>query len=230
MEITNKDYARFAGQVVLQGTAKLGCALIGLPIIAAGLLRTETPDTHPFYNYIARMHDPRYVSEGSSGSWNYVKLPSWKIMKPFDNLNYGLLGEPSGRWSAKRGGDERSYRSMFRQAAIRNPANGFRYMDAFSCQVDNCDIVYKGDPGPLDIQPVLKPGWNFVKAQDRDTGKVYYSFQYVRAMGKRHGFRIRLGFKVEPSHMNKGDIPEAKERATFTTRFNVWKPIDAFAD
>lgn len=228
MEITIKDYVRFIGQVIFQSTAKLSTAIAGIPIIAVGLFFIQKPKKHPFYDFVSIKHRTHYIDKGSSGLWEYWQLPDWFIFKPYRNLNYGLLGEYTGRWSALREGDERSYPSMFRQCAIRNPANGFRYMDRFSCQVDNCDIVYKGDYGPLDIQPVLVPGCNFVKAKDRDTGRVYYSFQYVRAMGKHHGFRIRAGFKVEPSHIDRGDMVEAKERATFTVRFNPWKKVDAF--
>ncbi len=149
-------------------------------------------------------------------------------MKPYSNLNYGLLGEPTGRWSALRDGKERTYASMFRQAAVRNPANGLRYVDFTSCQVDNCDIIYKGDFGPLDIQPKLVPGCNFTKGVDKTSGRKYYSFQYVTAMGKDHGFRIRAGFKIEPSHSTRGDLEPSKERSTFTMRFNPYKAIDAF--
>lgn len=226
--ITKLDYAKFAGQVITQASAKFGMALIGLPVVAVGLFFTKTPSTHPFYPKVAYPHAPVYIKEGSSGEWTYEKLPDWGIMKPYDNLNYGLLGETSGRWSAKREGKEHSYLSRFRQAAIRNPCNGFRYMEAFSAQADNLDIEYTGDYGPLDIQPVLVPGRNFVKGTDRDTGKTYYAFQYVRAVGKTRGFRIRIGFKIEPSNIEKGDLPERKERVTFTTRFGV-KKMDAFA-
>ncbi len=225
--IEKKDYLKFAGQALVQSGAKIGTTLAGLPIVAVGLFFAENPKTHPFYPEVSYTHAQTYLEKGSSGTWRYEQLPDWAIMQPYRNLNYGLQGEPSGRWSAKRGGKERSFWSKWLQCAIRNPSNGFRYMDAFSCQVDNLDIEYLGDAGPLDIQPKLVPGWNFVKGMDRDTGKVYYSFQYIRGVGKTRGFKIRLGFKVEPSHIAEGDRPESRERATFTGRLG-FKTIDAF--
>lgn len=228
MKITAIDYVKFVGQVLFQSTAKLATAIVGLPLIAFALFFIEKPKKHPFYSFVKIQHTPHYIDKGSSGTWEYWQLPDWWILKPYRNLNYGLLGEYYGRWSALREGDERSYFSMFRQCALRNPANGLRYMDLFSCQVDNCDIAYKGAYGPLQVKYNLNPGWNFVKGKDRDTGRCYYSFQYVRGIGDNHGFRIRIGFKIEPSHIERGDIKESKERATFTLRVNPYKEVNPF--
>lgn len=231
MKVNWYDPVLFVGQVAVQASAKLACSLAGLVIVPIGLTKTRYPDKHPFRDYVQRSHDQKYMVEGSSGNWIYERLPDWKIMRPFDNLNYGLRGEHNGRWSALVNGKEGKTWYKFRQAAIRNPSNGMRYMDAFSCQVDNCDIVWWGDEGPLDIQPKLHEGWNFVKGVNRDTGKKYYSFQLVKGWGKKktHAFRIRIGFKVEPSHIGRGDLPPRKERATFTFRLNPYKSVDPFA-
>ena len=215
-------------QSFIQLTAKLVVALLGLIIVPIGLLKTRFPSTHPFRDYVEIDHTQKYIDRGSSGHWVYERLPDWKIMKPFDNLNYGLRGEHTGRFSALHDGKESTFRVKFIQAALRNPANGLRYTDFFSCQVDNCDIVWWGDEGPLDIQPELKPGWNFVKGTDRDTGRNYYGFKVVKGIGSSHAFQFRCGFKVEPSHIGRGDLPPRKERATFTFRINPYKAINPF--
>lgn len=224
------DPLLFFVQVVVQSTVKLSIALAGLVIVPIGLLKTRYPTTHPFRDYVRREHEQRYIDEGSSGEWVYERLPDWWIMRPFDNINYGLRGEHNGRFSALHNGKEDRWYIKFIQAAVRNPANGLRYMEPFSCQVDDCDIVWWGDEGPLEIQPKLVEGWNFVKGTDRDSGRRYYSFQLIKGYGKKkdRAFRIRIGFKVEPSHLKRGDLPPRKERATFTFRLNPMKKVDLF--
>lgn len=219
MEITKLDYAKFAAQAAFQSTAKVVTTVVGLPIIALALYDIRKPKTHPFYDYTNIAHRVDYTIEGASGRWEYWQLPNWGgVTKPYQNLNYGLLGEPSGRWSAMCDGNERSYLNMFEQCALRNPSNGLRYMDRFSCQVDNCDIAYKGDEGPLEDGVY---GWNFVKARDKDSGRHFYSVRFVKKISKTKVFRFRLGFKIEPSHIGEGDRPPARERATFTGRLGL---------
>ncbi len=220
----------FLIQVPIQMAIKLFFALAGLFIIPVALTKTRFPDKHPFRDYVQRQHEQRYIAEGASGNWIYERLPEWPIIKPFDNLNYGLRGEHNGRWSALVNGKEAKPWYKFRQAAIRNPANGLRYWDLTSCQVDNCDISWWGDKGPLQVNGGLVEGWNFVKGVDRDTKRKYYSFQLVHGWGKKktHALRLRFGFKVEPSHIDRGDLPPRKERATFTFRINPYKSVELF--
>lgn len=226
----------FIFQVLFQMSSKLIFGILGLPILAVACLFTRRPREYAFdttnFRYpiekrgidVVCKHRADYIAKGASGLWIYERLPDWGfITRPFDNLNYGLRGELTGKWSAHQDGKEHTWWAMFKQAAFRNPVNGFRYMDAFSCQVDNCYIYYTGSEGPLGRRDEgIVEGWNFVKGVDRETDKKYYSFQWVKQWNEDRMSRIRIGFKIEPSHKNRGDLPVDKERATFTVRLNPW--------
>ena len=102
---------------------------------------------HPQGKAVTGKHDARYVNDGASGEWEY-RNSNLKICKWWNNLEDGTLGEPSGKHSARCGGNERSFLNQYLWT-IRNPFNyGKRTLPLFYCPIDDCAIEYWGD---LDI-------------------------------------------------------------------------------
>lgn len=209
---------------------------IGL-IVAA----TARPGESPFGEG-PKAHDPDYVAKGSSGQWEYWKSPIKWLLK-WNNYEDGLLGEPSGKHSARVKGQERSFWAIY-QWVCRNPFNwGKRTSRMFACYVNDCDIDWWGTGDVSDKAPIVS-GWYFIRATDRTTGRVYYGYRYVIANRDNQGIRLQLakltvalqqymgqkdrtldntvynavvGFKIKPSHARDVQGSDDLDKA-FTAR------------
>ena len=145
-------------------------------------------------------HTDRYKAEGSSGKWYYVATDV-KFLDPWNNWEDGLLGEPSGKHSARENGKEDTFMAKYRWS-IRNPFNkGKRTNRNFACYVNDCDIEWSGQENISDkTNDLSSKGWQFVKATDRTNGKVYYGYRSVKLLDDEHVRQFRLGFKIKPGH------------------------------
>lgn len=189
----------------------------------------------------SQKHDDDYIAEGSSGMWYYVAT-AVKWLAPWNNLEDGLNGEPSGKHSSRVNGKEESFWARY-QWLIRNPFNqGKRLSRFFACYVEDCDIEYWGSEFVTDKAPITE-GTYWIKATDRTTGRVYYGYRCVLSNAdpdKRHPmakFAIKLavlfgkkeesfkdtvfnsvfGFKIRPTHAGEPQGADDKDKS-FTAR------------
>jgi hypothetical protein len=178
---------------------------------------------HPQGEVVESKHSDRYIAQGSSGEWEYRNSP-YKILKPWNNLEDGTLGEPSGKHSARVKGDERSFISQYLWT-IRNPFNyAKRTMPLFFCPVDDCIIEYWGDYEVSDKMQGSS-GWHFCKATDQKTGKVYYWYRSIKIVSATQVRQACIGFKIKPSHALQVQDDDDKDKA-FTIRLPVKTNID----
>jgi len=108
--------------------------------LAPLVILTARPMRNQFGEF-ATKHKQRYIDQGASGNHVYMATPiAW--LDPWNNLEDGLAGEPSGKHSARNAGQEYSFGAMYRWAT-RNPFNkAKRTSRFFACFVNDCDIVY----------------------------------------------------------------------------------------
>lgn len=145
-----------------------------------------------------------------------VNLPrlTWLWGNDFD----GLTGDKRGWWKANTpfGWAVDSFLAMFWWAAIRNPANNMRFLDAFSAPVIDSKITYRGRY-TVEDKPGMD-GWQFVIVENN--GKRWYGFYLVHCWSSKRALVIRLGFKVKPSHQGTSE-----PRKGLTFKFNPAKSI-----
>lgn len=170
--------------------------------------------THPFNKPITSYHREKYIEQGSSGYWEYYNS-NVRFLKWWNNLEDGLLGEPSGKFSSSVKGKERKWWNMVRWT-LRNPFNyGKRTLPLFHCDVNNCKVEYIGDYDINDKDPT-KSGWHFVKATHNTTGRTYYYLRWVKHLGNGIVRNGAIGFKLKPSHRDVvQDLDDADKAFTF---------------
>ena len=198
---------------------------VGIGLIIADLLGiimsflaalTAKPMTN-FVGETKQDHSDKYKSQGSSGKWEYWASPI-PFIRLWSNLEDGDLGEPSGKQSVRVNGEERKFWNRYYWLAFRNPFNmGKRTIPFFHCLVDDCDIEYYGDRDVSDKRKE-EDGWHFVKATNRETGKVYYGYRSVRSLSDTTVRQVRVGFKIKPSHAGEIQDADDKDKA-FTLRY-----------
>jgi len=178
-------------------------------------------------------HTNHYMTEGSHGLWEYWDVSSFmwpfnKLFWPWGNPEDGYLGEPSGKHSARWDGKERSFRAMFAWSAIRNAFNNVK-REYLGCPIEDCEIEWWGDGKHTnhanhvllnDNHPV-RPGWYFVKATHKETGKVYYGYRSVEELKNGKIKHVRYGFKIKPKHEGQTMDPDDKLKG-FTMRWTRW--------
>lgn len=162
-------------------------------------------------------HKQKYIDQGSSGTWYYMasEVP---FIRLWSNYEDGDLGEPSGKQSARCGGKEASFWNRYKWNAFRNPFNmGKRTVSFFHCLVDDCDIEYWGDRV---VQGKYNQfGWYFIRAVDRNTGKVYYGYTSAEKNKDSETFTdCQLGFKVKPTHSGVIQDKDDKDKAFTISR------------
>lgn len=206
-----------------------------LPVLGIGVLLTYFPfgllvaitskrqTSHPTNKSLKGIHTDRYISEGSSGTWEYWNS-NVKLLKWFNNYEDGTLGEPSGKNSARVGGKEKSFWSQYKWCC-RNALNWKKRTDNFFfCPVDDCDIEYWGDYELSDKTPTIS-GRQLVKATSRVDGKVYYGYRYVKDLGNSKVRQYQIGFKIKPSHALQVQDADDKDKA-FTARLQFSSEAD----
>ena len=195
--------------------------LLGLLVVPFSILTSKRQSN--FVGELEQAHSARYQSEGSSGWWEY-RASDIPFLRWFSNYEDGDLGEPSGKYSASRGGDERSFASRYNWLALRNPVNMLkRTHPFFHCLVDECAIKYWGDYTVDDKG--FNWGWQFVKATSLKTGKAYYGYRYTKPLETGYCRQYRLGFKVKPSHAKETQDADERDKA-FTLRAQFKSEVD----
>lgn len=188
---------------------------IAAPFIA---LTAKKQTEHQFNKPLTAEHSEKYKAQGSSGYWEYwnsnVKLLRW-----FNNLEDGVLGEPSGKFSSSVKGKERRFLSIIRWT-LRNPYNfAKRTLPLFSCKVNECNIQYVGDYQISDKEPDLG-GWYFVKATHRKTKRTYFYFRWVKHLEDGYVRQASIGFKLKPEHADIfQDLDDADKSFTLRLPF-----------
>ncbi|HEY9460365.1 MAG TPA: hypothetical protein VIR04_06160 [Paralcaligenes sp.] len=173
-----KHYCAAAWQFIAHGLVTVPLLLLGMPLVAIGLLfRRTVPGTlRPF-----TQHAP--------GDWELVRLP--RLLLWWDNTVDGMLGDKRGSWN-KQTGDCRRFLSMWRWAAIRNPANYFKRF-ILTCDVRACRIV------KLLGQDYVRDDFNSTGAHLllADNGRRrFYHLYFVRRWGKsKRAIVVQLGYK-----------------------------------
>lgn len=145
-----------------------------------------------------------------------VNLPRWAWL--WGNDFDGLLGDKRGWWSENTplGWPTDSFLAMYWWAAIRNPANNMRLLDAFSAPIVGAVIDYRGSY-VVEDKP-WQDGWQLVWSEQN--GKRWFGFYLVHCWNEERAFVIRLGFKIKPSHSGQ-DEP----RKGLTFKVNPYKSI-----
>lgn len=193
--------------------------IMGLLVAATSKKQT----THPQGKDLLAKHEPGYIKAGSSGKWEY-RNSNWKICKWWNNLEDGTLGEPSGKHSARCGGNERSFLNQYLWT-IRNPFNyGKRTIPLFYCPIDDCAIEYWGDLEVTDKE-YGPDRWHFCKATNIKTGKVYYWYRSVKFVSRTKVKQAAIGFKFKPTHALVVQDVDDKDKA-FTLRLPVTTNVD----
>ena len=202
----------------------LGIFLLGLPITLLGPLmvalalpfrivhhETDTPFT-----------DPSTVP----GTHRLVTLPGWARL--WDNIFDGAEGDKRGWWNTyclkNYKLSARSFYSMWQWLAIRNPDNYWSRVIT-GCDVSRCDITLLAGQPNVDEG---HPGWHFLCATDRETGRQYHylGFVFFPYADKTHYILGRFGWKIKLSH--NGTSPEADPTDRFkgsVFRVSFWKSV-----
>lgn len=201
----------------------LGVLLTYFPFGILVALTSKKQMSHPLNKPLESQHSEKYTSQGSSGSWEYWNS-SLLFLMWFNNYEDGTLGEPSGKNSARVGGNERSFWSQYKWLC-RNSFNWKkRTSNFFFCPVDDCDIEYWGSYDLSDKTPTTS-GSQLVKATSRVDGKVYYGYRYVKDLGNSEVRQYQLGFKIKPSHALETQDVDDKDKA-FTARLQFKSEAD----
>ena len=145
-----------------------------------------------------------------------LNLPRWAWL--WGNDFDGLLGDKRKWWADNTpfGWAVDSFAAMFWWAAIRNPANNMRFLDAFSAPIIDAAIGYLGRY-VVEDKPGMD-GWQFVWSEQ--DGKRWYGFYLVRCWSAQRALVIRLGFKIKPEHHGK-----LEPRKGLTFKINPYKDI-----
>ena len=186
-------------------------------------ITSKPQSSHPQGKSLRSKHSDKYIAEGSSGEWEY-----WNSDVPFvkwwNNYEDGTLGEPSGKNSARVKGKERSFLSQYLWT-IRNPFNyAKRSIPLFHCKVNDCTIEYWGD-FEISDKEVGGEGWQFCKATNTKTGRVYYWYRSVKPAGEGKVKVAAIGFKIKPLHATVVQDADDEDKA-FTVRLPVPTNID----
>lgn len=174
--------------------------LLGLPIVALALpFRVKHPETQRSFT------DPRQMP----GVWRLETLPRWA--KWWSNEFDGAWGDKRGWWNNKAmelwGKRCYEFLPMWWWLAIRNPANYWSRV-VTGCDVSKCDIVRLAGQ---DLADEDNPGWSFLVATERDTGREFHSLQFFFPWGDgSRGVLGRFGWKIKMAH--NGTLPADREQ------------------
>ncbi len=198
--------------------------VLATPFVAPLVILTAIPVRNKFGEFATR-HKQHYIDQGASGNHVYMATPiSW--LDPWNNLEDGLAGEPSGKHSSRVAGKEYSFSSMLAWL-IRNPFNkAKRESRFFACFPNGCDFECWGKEKLSDKNAdPLQKGWYFVKATDRETGQVYYGYRSVSNNNNGTVRQVNIGYKIKPSHADQIQDADDLDKA-FTLRFQKESEID----
>ena len=177
----------------------LPVTLLGLPIVALAL---------PFRLYHPETTKPFTDQRQLPGMWQLVTLPKWALL--WDNKFDGAWGDKRGWWNNKAvelwGKRCYEFLPMWWWLAVRNPANYWsRVMTG--CDVSKCVITCLAGQELADED---HPGWSFLVATERDTGKQFHLLQFWFPWSETRGVLGRFGWKIEMDH--NGTLPSESEK------------------
>lgn len=123
-------------------------------------------------------------------------FPKWAYI--WDNQEDGIYGP---KWfGIYTNIPSETFKRCFLWSAVRNPANNMRYIDLFN--VSHRKGIRFNSWGNAEVpEPQLArrlggSAWHFTLV--RQKGVWYFSWWYIRAIGKDRHFRIRTGWKCTP--------------------------------
>ncbi|SER35818.1 MULTISPECIES: DUF7338 family protein [Pseudomonas] len=191
------------------------------PLVA---LTGRASSKHPQGKALNARHSQKYLDLGASGWWEYWNSP-YALLRPWNNYEDGLLGEPSGKTSARDKGRERK-RWFIYLWLCRNPFNwAKRSSRLLACFPNDCDIDWWGSAESITDKAPVAEGWYFVRAKDRTTGRVYYGYRSVTLNSDGTVNQARIGYKVEPRHAREVQDADDLDKA-FTLRYQMHAEAD----
>jgi len=217
-DIPEKVWRKAWLQWLALASFRLFAIVAGLAMVPVAIMLSKEQCAHQF-GEPAEPFMP--YPDANPNGWVFYSVPLvWRdgnMLKRFVwlfcNDEDGFYGDMRGWWSSDQKGKERSFASMFKWAALRNPANNLsRYTKAFTCLVNECSIAYFGDYDSPDNRPVII-GAHFVIATDAD-GRKYYGFREVTSNESK-----TWGFKLKPRYADEFQSPDDANKG-FTLRTN----------
>ena len=195
--------------------AGIPVTILGLPMVALALpFRLYHPETQKAFT------DPRQLP----GMWQLITLPAWA--KWWSNEFDGAWGDKRGWWNTncvnEYGKHCFEFFPMWMWLAIRNPANYWsRVMTG--CDVSKCLITKLAGQ---DLADEDHPGWSFLVATERDTGKQYHLLQFWFPWNAAHGAWGRFGWKIAMSHNGTPADARPQDRIKGSVyRVSPWKAV-----
>jgi len=185
--MTLKDWTQWLIKSIFLATLQIPLLLLSIVVVPLAILfAKDTGESIPFRN------------PANKGNWKMRKLPNWAWI--WSNDHDGTLGDKRGWWAKRWDFKPERFLPQLVWLIWRNPVNNLRNTKLYSCPVSICDISYIGKYVVSDN--IGREGWQFVKATSRDTGQAWYGFYafWLYPWSNRIGLRIRIGFKIKPSH------------------------------
>lgn len=188
--------------------------LLGFVMVAIALpFRIEHPETtKPFT-------DPTQLP----GDWMRVTLPRWALW--WSNEFDGAWGDKRGWWNTYCMTNYKklctAFYSMWQWLAVRNPANYWARV-VTGVDVSKCVITHLAGIPDADEN---NPGWSFLVATERDTGKQFHLLQFwFPWKNGTHGIWGRFGWKIEMKHNDVTSDARIQDRLKGSVyRVSPWK-------
>lgn len=202
----------------------VGVLLTYFPMGILVALTAKVQTKHPQGKPLSARHSAKYLDAGASGWWEYANS-ALAFLRPWNNYEDGLYGEPSGKTSARDKGRERKAWFVYLWLC-RNPFNWTKRSSAlFACFINECDLTWWGTgKGITDKAPVVA-GWYFCRAVHRQSGRVYYGYRKVRLNDDGTVFQATLGYKIKPEHADHQQDADDLDKA-FTLRVQFTAEAD----
>jgi hypothetical protein len=194
-----KHLWRIARQLCLKYLVCIPLTIIGVPILAVGLLTVDK---------------------------NATTLPRW--LKWFDNADDdGLIGDPANQErNRKRGIDPQGYIAKLLWLAFRNPINYFKYrvLGLKTSEIEYYTaIIEKSDIPGKPIGDYYSGGKRYIEVQLKDGSKAYeyYLVWPYRLLNRALCLRIRMGWKI-------GHPDEVQKPREYLSYAGTLNPVGSF--
>lgn len=202
---------RLVIQTAVNLVLTMAVTALGLPMVAIGLLcgTRDYPETAKDFTK-------------SNGKWvlRRLKIP----FLPWDNQFDGMLGDSAGDWNniclAKDGRSCESLLSMWKWAALRNPANFF---GRIMLGIDVLDYKFELLGGRFFVSET-SPGWQFIMATHIETGKRKYCLRFCHKWNDERVLYGIFGYKLSMEQEFVTADSNFRDRLVGTVaRINPWK-------
>jgi hypothetical protein len=135
-----------------------------------------------------------YAEFSQYGNWQLVLLPDWKILRPYQNLWDGAMGDKRG-WYRHHYAWMPEYLRMWWWLAMRNPTNFHgRVTKAFN--IRPCKTEHVAGKPRIDEDENLF-GYSLLRAIDQVTGNKYYAFKLAIKVASNRYLLWKVGYKFE---------------------------------